>query len=126
MKRREKGQAILEAALMLPLLVFLALGMITLQWDLSVVGNLEYVVNETARCEAIKSYACTSNSATVAYAQGLAANLRIQAASLQLTVPPCSIQTCTVTATYTFITPGRWFPALTVTRVGTAAVAPPQ
>jgi hypothetical protein len=127
MKRKgERGQVIAEAALMLPVLVFIALAMIDIQWAVRDAADVEYIVNESARCEAIGSQACVNNNATLTYAQSLAANMRLSSDRLTTAVPQCNGATCTVNMTYRFKPLGVWFPGITIVRTGTAAQPPPE
>jgi hypothetical protein len=82
-------------------------------------------VNESARCEAIQSYSCVNTRSTNSYALSLAVNLRLNTGpGLQLTTPQCTPNVCTVTLDYHYKPLGAYFPALTITRTGTASVAP--
>ena len=123
--KRERGQVIAEAAVMLPVLVFIALAMIDIQWAVRDAADVEYIVNEGARCEAIGSLSCPNKDATLNYVQTLAANMRLSANRLDVVVPQCSSTTCTVNMTYRFQPLGVWFPPITIFRIGTAAQPPP-
>jgi Flp pilus assembly protein TadG len=123
----ERGQAILEAAVMLPILVFLALGMIDMQWALSDAGTLNYIVMESARCEALSSPSCTGANTAGTYATALGAQLHLTASRLTIGVFNCNIPipgACSVTATYNYPALGVWFPSITITRTGTAVIQP--
>ena len=85
----DSGQAIAEAAVLIPVFVFVAFALIDIQWMTRTAAAIEYVVTEAARCEAIQSQACTAPQSTQGYAAQLAANMRLNA-NLQIATPPCS------------------------------------
>jgi Flp pilus assembly protein TadG len=123
--RSESGQAIAEAAILLPVFVFVAFAIIDIGWMTRTAAVVEYVVTESARCEAIHSPACTAPTNVQAYAIGLAGNLRLDTgADLQVATPACSPSLCTVSVTYRYKALGAWFPRITITRTASAAVAP--
>lgn len=118
----ESGQAIAEFAVLLPIFVLVGMMLVDLQWLTRDVAAIEYIANESARCEAIKSGACP---AAKDYATDLAANLRLSTDSrLQISAPSCSPTSCSVSIDYQFKPLGAWFPAITIHRTGSAAVAP--
>ncbi|HEX4023062.1 MAG TPA: TadE family protein [Acidobacteriaceae bacterium] len=121
---RQRGQAILEAAVMLPILVFIALAMIDMQWALSDAGTLDYIVSEAARCEALSALPCTAGNNAGTYATTLAANLKLTASRFSVVSYSCDpmVGSCTVTATYNYPPIGVWFPSILISRTGTAAV----
>ena len=123
--RGDSGQAIAEFAVMLPVFVFVAFALIDIQWMTRDAAAIEYIVNETARCEAIASGACAAPSSPQGYATQLAQNLRLSTdASFDLDTPPCTPNTCSVSIRYHYKPLGAWFPALTISRTGSAAVPP--
>jgi hypothetical protein len=118
----EEGQAIAEAALLIPVFVLLSFVLIDIEWMTRDAAAIEYVVNEAARCEAIQSAACPNPQA---YATMLAGNLRLDTGlNLQLSTPPCTASLCTVSIAYGYKPLGAWFPKMTISRTGSAAVAP--
>jgi|ERR1017187_9889571 hypothetical protein len=124
--RAEEGQAIAEAALLLPVFVLVSFMLIDIQWMTKDAAAIEYVVTEAARCEAIQSGACTNTSQTRAYATDLAANMRLgTGAGFNLSTPRCTPDVCTVSLSYYYKPLGAYFPALTISRTGTASVPPP-
>jgi TadE-like protein len=123
--RSDSGQAIAEFAVMLPVFVFVAFALIDIQWMTRTAAAVEYVVTETARCEAIQSSACAAPSSPQGYATSLAANLRLDTGiNFILDTPPCGPSTCEVSVRYHYKPLGAWFPALTISRTGSAAVPP--
>lgn len=125
MKRNEKGVVIAEAAMILPVLVFLAMAFVDMQWAIKDAADIDYIATESARCEAIGSLECPNQSSTVAYAQLLATNLRLNLSVLTVTVGLCTPQTCSVDVQYQYKAMGVWFPSITMVRTGTASL-PPQ
>jgi Flp pilus assembly protein TadG len=122
----DSGQAIAEAALLLPVFVFVAFILIDIEWMLKSAYDIDYIVTETARCEAMSGPACSQapNSAQ-SYAVNQAQLLRLSTGTgFQLSTPPCSTTSCTATISYQYQPLGAWFPAITINRTGTAAVAP--
>jgi Flp pilus assembly protein TadG len=122
----DAGQTIAEFAVILPIFVFVGFVMADIVWLTRTAAAIEYVVNEAARCEAIGSLACAAPNSPQSYATNLAQNLRLNSASTQLSTPPCSPQSCSVSIAYQYKPLGAWFPALTISRTGTASVAPGQ
>jgi hypothetical protein len=121
---RQRGQAILEAAVMLPILIFIALAMVDMQWALSDAGTLNYIVSETARCEALSALPCTAGNNGETYAVSLAANLKLTPSRFSVVSFGCNpmLGTCTMTATYNYPPIGVWFPSILISRTGTAAI----
>lgn len=119
------GQAIAEFALMLPVFVLVAFMLVDLQWLAKDAANIDYIANETARCEAIGSPICASASSTINYAKQQAANLRLTAANFHVTDPDCTGMTqCSISITYQYKPLGVYFPAITIARTGTAVRTP--
>jgi Flp pilus assembly protein TadG len=124
-KARERGQAILEMALILPVFCLIGFGLMDVQLCLERAANADYIAQETARCEAIEGIPCTAQTAEDYAIKKLGADLRMYPPQLVVVTPPC-IQgvSCSVTVTYHFQAIGVWFPSITITRTGTAAVPP--
>lgn len=121
----DSGQAIAEFAAILPVFAFFCFMIVDIQWMTRTAAAIEYVVMETARCEAIQSGACAAPSSPQGYATTLAQNLRLSTdANLDLDTPPCTPNTCSVSIRYHYKALGAWFPALTISRTGSAAVPP--
>lgn len=122
--RDESGQAIIEVAMCLPIFILLAFGMIDIQWALSDAGNLNYIVQETARCQAINGLPCALPNTPSGYAQTQITNLHMSLQQFQALGWGCSAGsgTCTFVASYSFKGLGPWFPAIVITRTGTAAI----
>jgi Flp pilus assembly protein TadG len=123
--RSDSGQTIAEFAVLLPVFVFVSFVLIDIEWMTRTAAAVEYVVTETARCEAIQSPACAAPSNPQAYAIGLASNLRLDTGlSMNLQTPACGPATCQVSIAYHYKALGAWFPALAIQRTGSAAVPP--
>jgi hypothetical protein len=123
--RADSGQAIIEFAILLPVFALVAFMIIDIEWMTRTAAAIEYVVTETARCEAIASGACSAPSSPQGYATQLAANLRLDTgANFDLDTPACGPSTCQVSISYHYKPLGAWFPALTIQRTGSASVPP--
>jgi hypothetical protein len=121
---KESGQAILEFAVMLPVFVLIGFLLVDTQWAMKDAANLDYISQESARCEAINSFACAGVKTPQNYALELASNARLDLSRLTVDAPPCNVVagTCQVTLTYQFKALGMYFPSLTITRTGVAAI----
>jgi Flp pilus assembly protein TadG len=129
MKKRNKqsGQAILEMAVILPVFVLVGFGLVDIQLCLQDVANVNYIVNEVARCEAIAGTLCSVAPNTPAsYARLQAGNLHMKVGYLSFDSGTCDANSCTATISYRYHALGIYFPSITFTRTGTAALpAPP-
>ena len=124
MKKHEEGQAIVEFAVLLPVFAFVAFMVVDIQWMTKDAANLDYIVTEAARCEAMNGPACTAGTNTVqGFASILAQDLRLNSGQFSIQAPACG-QTCVVTATYDYKPLGAWFPKIQINRTGRAAVTP--
>jgi Flp pilus assembly protein TadG len=120
-KHRQKGQAILEFAIILPVFVLIGFGLVDMQFLLERTANLEYVVNETTRCMAMSNQACTGTVTPKVYAETLATGLGMDVNLLKINSIVCNSITCTVNMTYPFKPLGVYFPHVTINRTSTAA-----
>jgi TadE-like protein len=119
--KSDRGQALAEFAVLLPVFVLVGFILVDIQWMTRDAQAIEYIVTETARCEAIKSTACPVPKD---YATGMANLLRLSTdQNFKLSTPPCGTS-CEVQIQYHYKPLGAWFPAITITRTGSAAVAP--
>lgn len=128
MKRRgERGQAILEMAVILPVFILVGLGLADMQWSLGKVSSLEFVVNETARCQAIEALPCTDSTMARDYAFQTAKNLHLEPPDLLMISNGCDLTVgkCTTTMSYHYHPLGAYFPDLTIHRTGTASMPKP-
>jgi Flp pilus assembly protein TadG len=122
MKQKQKGQAILEFAVILPLFVFISFGLIDIQWSIERAADLDYIVTEVARCEAIKGDACTGANNPTLYATQLATNVGMHVQDLTVVSAQCNFTSCTTVMTYNYKALGVWFPKMIIQRTGTAAL----
>jgi Flp pilus assembly protein TadG len=133
--RDESGVVIAEAALILPVFIFVGLGLMDMQWEMKHAANIDYVANEVARCEALAATTpsaplpCQPSTGGVSphqYAVNLAQALRINGTSLAISTPACNPGTgvCQVTIQFQFKPVGVWFPMATISRTGTASYLP--
>src|SRR4051812_49021321 len=135
--REESGVVIAEAALILPVFIFVGLGLMDMQWMMKHAANIDYIVNEVARCEALAEMTpsaplpCQPSTGGVSphqYAVSLAQTLRLDNSHLTITSPNCDPThgTCSVSINYDFKPVGVWFPVTTISRTGTASFTPPS
>lgn len=123
-RKRERGQAILEFAIILPVFLLIGFGLCDVQWCLSRAANLEYIVNETARCMAVQALPCTELGSPNSYAMMLGENLKMVPAQMKIIpVPLCNPSTgiCKITMTYQYEPIGAYFPKVLIERTGVAA-----
>jgi hypothetical protein len=123
-RARERGQAILEMAIMLPVFCLIGFGLMDVQFCLERTANVEYIAQETARCQAINAVPCTVQPAKD-YALQQGANLRMYPPQLVIVSASCiEGVSCSATLTYHFQALGVWFPNINITRTGLATVPP--
>lgn len=123
-RKRERGQAILEFAVILPVFCLIGFGLMDVQFCLERAANVEYIVNETARCQAIKAIPCTVQPPSD-YVLQQGANLRMYPPQLVVVSASCiEGVSCSATVTYHFQALGVWFPNVNITRTGMATVPP--
>jgi len=68
-RRHEQGGVAMEYALVLPVFITLLIGTLSAGQLLFAANDLHYVVQDAARCAAVKTNVCTDGSSTVSYAQ---------------------------------------------------------
>jgi Flp pilus assembly protein TadG len=133
----ESGQAIAEFAVLLPVFVFVSFAIVDIQWMTKQAANIDYIVNEVSRCEALHEITpsaplpCNPSTGGVSphqYAVNLAQNLRLGTGSdLVVNTPTCdpTAGACTVNVSYNYKPLGAWFPAMTIARTGLSSYVPP-
>lgn len=67
--RDDRGTAAVEFAIVGPIFLSLAVGMIYVCMLMFSMASMQYAVEEGARCASVKTLVCTSNSATVTHTQ---------------------------------------------------------
>jgi len=133
--KEESGQTIAEFALILPVFVMVSFCLIDIQWMTKQAANIDYIVNEVARCEALSqpnptvALPCNPSAGGVSphqYALNLARVLRLDAANLTVNAPSCdpTLGTCKVILDYDYHPLGVWFPAVHINRTGIASYTP--
>ena len=104
MNRNERGQAILEFALILPLFAILLLGGIDLYFAISSASDLAYIAEESARCTGTGNPNCQNLNV---YAQRLGLNVGLlNAGTLTATSGPsdmCTTNCTSVTVSYPYV-----------------------
>jgi Flp pilus assembly protein TadG len=134
--KQESGVVIAEAALILPVFIFVGLGLMDMQWMMKHAANIDYIVTEVARCEALAETTpsaplpCQPSTGGVSphqYAVNLAQTLRVNGTNLTVSTPACNPGTgvCQVILQFQFKPVGIWFPVTTITRTGIASYVPP-
>lgn len=116
-RRRCKGIALVEAALVIPLICFLVLGGIDLLWAVDQRGNLDHVAINVAGC--VHNNGCTDPQAA---AQTFGQQLHMpnwQSLQVASDTPACASCT-TVTLTYTYQAVGPWFKTINMTTTASA------
>lgn len=128
MRRNQKGQSILEFAVILPVFVFIGLGIVDITWLLERTANVNYIVSETARCLAINEAEpqspCTGKNSAASYSATLAAGLRMDVNLLKINAASCDGVICTTEMTYPFQALGAYFPSVKINRTGIASIVP--
>jgi Flp pilus assembly protein TadG len=100
--KSESGQAVIEFAIALPVLLLLILGGIDLSRMSSQWGTVQYVAQETSRCEALSGEACKGKTAQ-AYAIDLASAASLPGAAATTAVASsCGPNCVKVTVDYQF------------------------
>lgn len=102
-RRSERGQALVEFAIVIPVIVLILLAGADLLTAISAKHNIEYVAEETASCIANGGSSCVNSSGPQPqpYAQQVAASLGLtNTAALTATSSSCGSLCTAVTVTY--------------------------
>jgi len=67
--RDARGTTAVEFAIIAPVFMLMVVGTLYLCMLLFTVGSLQYAVEESARCAAVKSTICSDSPSTISYAQ---------------------------------------------------------
>ena len=89
---KDDGNTAVEFALVFPAFILMVLGIFEFSRALWTQSLLNYAVQSAARCGAIDTSTCSSNSATVTYAVQSSAPLTIPSADFTVTSPSCGNQ----------------------------------
>lgn len=93
------GSSVVEAALIMPALLFLVLGAIDMGRVLWVRNTLQYAVESAARCAAVDATNCATASAVKAHAASMATGIGVAASEFIVSTPSCGDK---VEITYTY------------------------
>lgn len=116
--RKERGQAMIEFAIILPVFFLLIFGSIDIYLAVIAKGSLNYVAEETAVCVSRNPTACPDPQA---YAAQIGGGLGLSGAALQITKTSSSPKSNTITAVYTYSPITKFIPfKFTMTSVATA------
>ena len=113
--RDEQGQALLEMALVMPILMFFLLACLDCAICMQDLQSLSFASQQAAICGAQASCDPASFAATLASGTGFIDGSKLVS---QVTYPAAG--QCTVQLTYPFQPMGIWFTAMTMQRVATA------
>ena len=106
LRRSERGQALIEFAIVIPVVILILLAGADLLTAISAKHNIEYVAEETASCIANSGSGCFSSGVPPApqpqpYAQQVASSLGLtNTAALTATYSQCGTSCTSVTVTY--------------------------
>jgi Flp pilus assembly protein TadG len=118
---RQAGQAMVEFAIMLPLLLLLLLGGADLLMAISAHQQVSYVAQETAQWCLVNVGVTTPCSAAPGQAQTFATQIGlINASKMSATPNSCPFECVSVTATYSFVPVFPFFPSFTMTSTAQA------
>jgi Flp pilus assembly protein TadG len=87
--RRSDGNAVVEAAFLLPVFLSFILGVVEVGRLFWTQSTLQFAVQEAARCASIDTAICGSTSAIQAYAVSKATNLNVAASAFSVTTSSC-------------------------------------
>jgi Flp pilus assembly protein TadG len=115
LKRSRAGNAAIEAALGLPVLITFAAGLSEFGYAMWIQNTLQYAAESAARCAAINTTTCGTTANIQAYAVSQVVAINVTASNFTATTPACGKQ---VTASYVFdggipLLLGDWNPTLT-------------
>jgi Flp pilus assembly protein TadG len=122
----QRGQALLEFALVLPILLLLMLGGAGLIMAYSARQDLHYVAQETAMCLAMNNPSCSGNAQ--GYAQTIAQQIGLANPTGVIASPgsSCGGACWQVTATYTVNPIFPFFPSVPLTTIAQFTKLPPS
>ncbi len=117
LRRSRAGNAAIEAALGLPVLITFGAGLSEFGYAMWIQNTLQYAVEAAARCAAINTTDCGTTANIQAYAVSQVVAINVTTSTFTVSTPACGKQ---VTASYAFdggipMLLGDWNPTLTAT-----------
>ena len=88
----ENGASTLEFAIVLPALLAVFIGMMEVAWIGWAKNTLDFTVQETARCVAIRADLCGTTAQAQAFAVAQASGIAITPADVAISSQPCGVQ----------------------------------
>lgn len=95
----ESGASAIEAAIVLPVLLSLSLGLIDASRMLWIQNSLQDAVDAAARCAVVNATTCGDNAKTASYAAAQMPGIPVAASNFTASTATCGKK---VTASYTF------------------------
>src|SRR5579863_7611034 len=111
-RKRSRGTAMLEFALVLPALLLLILGLMDVSRLIWTQTTLDRAVEAAARCAVVDTNNCGTAASTQTYAAGQAFGLTIDSSAFIVTSPACGTQVA-ATMPFTLIIP--WLATSSIT-----------
>lgn len=112
--RTEGGSSAVELALLLPVFLTFALGIVEFGRAFWIQSELQSAVEAAARCRAVNTNTCSSTSTTQSYAAAQMAGMTVATADFTVTTPACGTQV-SGTVPFSFIVPGLFPWSVTLT-----------
>jgi Flp pilus assembly protein TadG len=91
-RSRERGAAVVEFAIILPILLLCVLGLIEFARAIWTQATLDHAVQAAARCAAVDPLTCGTVAQTQQYATTKAPGLSLPASTFTVTNPACGVQ----------------------------------
>ena len=134
--KEDAGVVIAEAAMILPVFIFVGIGIMDMLFMIKQSANVDYVAIEVSRCEALREMTpiaplpCNPSNNGVSphqYAVNLAQAMRLTSGNLTISTPNCDPNAgiCRVDISYGYKPVGVWFPAINISRTGIASYTQP-
>ena len=86
------GSSSIEFAIVLPALMALFIGMMEIAWIGWAKSTLDFAVQETARCAAVRADLCGTTAQAQAFAAAQAVGIGLDPADVAVTDQPCGVQ----------------------------------
>lgn len=91
-RSRQRGTAVIEFAIILPILLLCVLGLIEFGRAIWTQATLDYAVQAAARCAAVDPLTCGTAAQTQQYATTKAPGLSLPASAFTVTNPACGVE----------------------------------